>query len=532
MTIRCKLVLLSVLGLAFLLTPSSFLEGQEKKKSYVKDSIDESLKYFDLDTVGKDEFKSRKALVDKERLTLEQDFRKILKGDIDFGQSRASVDKYLNGFFLPRMTHYDDSKMEFGRDRDRLVRQYLGGAKRNDARDYVLDTHLLPYCKKICEGNYHPSSQVNAMSLIAALNRRESVKGDQPNPPIPMTEALSYMINTIDADKPLHLKIVALQGIERHASIDGQLTSRRINQAARNGIRDRMLKILDAAYTGLKTQDDVTYFQQRIATRVLGDIADPGTNNEVAKKLGGMISDKKLKIWLRNDAVQAFAKLNFDNKAETIDLIKQTVSDSVTMVSEFVRNQSVVIDSELKRIRENALVFSAKDLTKEKTERDQGEELQKASAQLGGEFEVGDKSKSNSKPKVELPNYRLNLVRRYIKTVSNTVALAVYGPDMKNKGGLASRVSDADAAKFKQIAVILRKSMRNTDVALFGDKYDARDYEKEEFDQAITERLRVALSDAATNIEKMSIAVAPKKAGKATDDKKKTATEVNPLDGG
>ena len=186
----------------------------------------------------------------------------------------------------------------------------------------------------------------------------------------------------------------------------------------------------------------------------------------------------------------------------------------------------------MKRIRENALVFSGKDLTKEETAKDESETLQKASAALGGEFEVGNKKKGSLKPKVELPNYRLNLIRRFVKTISNTVAIAIYGEDMRAKGGLALKFTDAEAEKFKQIALVLRKSMRNTDVALFGEKYDSRDYKEEEFDQAMTERLRLALNDAATNIEKMAIVVKPKKGAGKTDDKKKTATEVNPLDGG
>ncbi len=529
MTKKCKLVVLSFLVLLFLGTPCTLLA---QDKSYKRDSIDASLKYFDADAVGKEEFKSRKTLVDKTRLTLEQDFRKILRGDLDYAQNRSTLDKFMTGYFLPRMTHYDDTKIEFGRERDRLIRQYLGNARRNDARDYVLDNLVLPYCKKICEGNYHPGSQVNAMSLIAALNRRESVKGDTPLPPVPMTQALTYMISTLDNDSsPLHLKIVAMQGIERHTGIDGQLQNRRINATGRNGIRDRMLKVLDQPYTGAKSEDDVNYFQQRIAARVLGHLGDPGSSNEVAKKLAGMIADKKLRIWLRNDAVQAFAKLNFDKQVETENLIKQMANDSVKMVSNFVREQSVVVTTDLKRIRENALVFSGKDLTKEKTEKDKSETLQQANAQIGGEFETGGKSKKSTKPKVELPNYRLNLCRRYIKTVSNTVAIALYGEDMKTRGGLAAKVSNAEAAKFEQIALILRKSMRSMDVALFGDKYDARDYTEEEFDQALTERLRVTLNEAATNIEKMAI-VAPKKGGAKAGDRKKAATEVSPLDGG
>ena len=321
----CHFAILAVVG-SLLFIPQS---AQSQEKKYTRDEIDASLKYFDEDAVGKDEFKSRKTQVDKEILTLTGDFRKILRGDIDFTQNRGTLDKFMRGYYLPRMTHYDDTEIEFGRDRDRMIWQYLGTAKRNDARDYVLDSLILPYCKKICEGTYHPGSQVNAMSLIAALNRREAVKGDSPVPPVPMSQALAYMIENIDASKPLHLRVVALQGIERHTEIDGQLTSRRINAASRNGIRDRMLKVIDTPYTGKSNEDDVIYFQQRIATRILGNIGDPGASNDVAKKLISIIAGKQYRIWLKNDAVAAFAKLNFKTDADAKKVIEQMVDESV-----------------------------------------------------------------------------------------------------------------------------------------------------------------------------------------------------------
>ena len=445
----------------FLLALPLNLASQEKD-SYLQDPIDESLQYFDLEAVGKTEFIKRRNTVYKKRQTLERDFRKVLKGDIDFEQNRTSVDKFLNGFFLPRMTHYRNTNLEFGRDRDQLVRQYLGNAKRNDARDYILEAIILPYCKKICEGNYHPSSQVHAMGLIAALNRSESVKAYKPIPTFPMAEALEYMISTVGDDKPLHLKIAALQGIERHTSIDGQLAKKRINQTARSRIRDRMLKVLDSAYTGKKNQDDVTYFQQRIATRILGDVADPGANNEVAKKLVNMIANKKLKTWLRNDAVLAFAKLKLDNQTESIHLTKRMVNESLEYLAETTTQLADQILEDSRWIRENVLIFTGTNASLENIpEKRDSMKDPGVGGPNEGEFKKQNSTKRGKKgasnlDAFELPNYQLNSRRHQAKLMINTMVVAMAGKDRHQPEGMSARLNSELKPKVLQVAKQLR----------------------------------------------------------------------------
>ncbi len=496
---------LMLLVLSFCFFTAAHVNGQAK--SYARDSVDASFKDLDAKEVGNGGLKNRTLLAKNALHQLEQDFRKILRGDLDYTQNQNTLDKFLAGYFLPRITHYDDTKIKFGEDRDRLIRQYLGNARQNDARDYVLDRLIFPYCKKICEGNYHPCSQINAMSLIAALNRREATKGVQPVPLVPMTQALDYMIATIDAaGRPLHLKIVAMQGIERHTEIDRLLKNHRINATSHQGIRDRMLTILDQTYTGQKSKDDAIYFQQRIATRVLGNLGDPGTGNAVAKKLAGLIANKNLRNWLRNDAIAAFSKLNFGQHAETQHLVKQMVNDSLEFLAEKSKQLAVDVQDYSRWVQENAIIYTGKRPQKLSNKSSQQNlDNPGISDPNEGEFQRQNtdpnQQRSKTRNSFEIPNYQINLKRQEIKLLLNTLVVAMAGEDRRKPAGMSLVLTDKNKSEILQIAQQLRLEI---------GKISDAPVRSTKLDKTRTQRLYAQLQSTSKQLLQLRIPTGPK----------------------
>ena len=151
----------------------------------------------------------------------------------------------------------------------------------------------------------------------------------------------------------------------------------------------------------------------------------------------------------------------------------------------------------------------------------------------GGDFEFGEGSASNDddKPKLNLPNYRLNLVRREIKTVGDVVVVSIFGEDMKTVGGLAAKLPAPQQAEVQTIAIQIRKLMRDVDVATFGDDFDERNRKEQKFKKAITDRLRETLAQSADELEKQVAGGGESGGDPATPPAKSgdTSTKVDPL---
>ena len=523
-------IIFSIMAVA--LAAPSFVNAQEAPKKFTKEKIDSGLELLPLKSYKtKAEYDTKKRSVQADLTSLESLTKKVLKGDSEFGPNRDSLDRFLGRYFLPRMTHYDDMSISAGKLRDDLIRNYLNKSYNAQARDHVLDNIIYPFATKVVEGNYHPASRINAMYLIGSLNRREGVRRE--SLPTLMTQSLTYMIAALDkADMPNYLKVAALHGIARHVGID-QDAQKQINNVTRNSIRDRMLKLVQQPYNGKKNDDDLLYFQQRLATQILGELHDPGSANAVGNQLKSMIANEKLRLWLRVDAVAAFGKINFASDAESEKLIKMMIDDSVKLVAVNARQQSVAIKNDLRIMRENYLVYTGKDLAKIGVEKDENEELRDVSMGTGGDFEFGEGSASNDddKPKLNLPNYRLNLVRREIKTVGDVVVVSIFGEDMKTVGGLAAKLPAPQQAEVQTIAIQIRKLMRDVDVAMFGDDFDERNRKEQKFKKAITDRLRETLAQSADELEKQVAGGGESGGDPATPPAKSgdTSTKVDPL---
>ncbi len=496
-TTGCFSTLRAGLAGVIILGSIAALQAQEPATvtKYDRMALDPSLHLKDEENYrSRAELKLEERRIDSEIHRLTSLTKKVLKGDSEFGPNRDSLDRFLGRYFLPRMTHYDDMSISAGKLRDDLIRNYLNKSYNAQARDHVLDNIIYPFATKVVEGNYHPASRINAMYLIGSLNRREGVRRE--SLPTLMTQSLTYMIAALDkADMPNYLKVAALHGIARHVGID-QDAQKQINNVTRNSIRDRMLKLVQQPYNGKKNDDDLLYFQQRLATQILGELHDPGSANAVGNQLKSMIANEKLRLWLRVDAVAAFGKINFASDAESEKLIKMMIDDSVKLVAVNARQQSVAIKNDLRIMRENYLVYTGKDLAKIGVEKDASQdEIERVSPGAEQGFEV--RSKKNARPSevAELPTYRLNLARRQFKTVGERIASSLAGPNPRQPSGLSGKQSGSDAQKTIQQSIEIRATMRNVDRSIFQSQVRNRNSRLSK-----TEKLHRALARAAERI--------------------------------
>ena len=444
-------------------------------------------------------YRRAKSSRDRAVLSLERDVKSVLDGSFDLGQNRTKLDQYFNGYLLPQMTQYESEKVDFGSMRQRLIRDILARATGRAARIYLLDNILFPFAKEIVQEDYHPAARVNAMALIADLDR-EPAQGTSAEP-VPMSECLQYMLNALQSDQaPEYLKIPAMQGIERHAAYDSRVQTPQIGDTQRTTLEAELLKILNSQYTGEQDTDDLIYYKQRIAARTLGYLGSTGTNGVVLGKLQSIIADQSLRPWLRLDAVEAFGRLTLD--AADPAQLTQTTTASVNYLIESLRGEAKYIADEVAKMRENALVFTGKDLAKTGSAKDEEQTLRKASAGLGGDFEKAEDD-TNAAPKIDLPNYRLNLIRRKMKLVGDVVGTALAGDRPAVDQGLIVHFPEDKQLEMLKLANEIRKMLRDLDVAVMGESFDqGREYtEHEEFLEPITERLRRQMEESADVIE-------------------------------
>ncbi|QDV11214.1 hypothetical protein CA51_10750 [Rosistilla oblonga] len=77
-------------------------------------------------------------------------------------------------------------------------------------------------CKAIAQGNYYPGARINAVFMIGELNDREPNSLEK-KAPIPMQAALPLLLEIVeDAKYDDGLRVAAIQGIQRHASLNAE----------------------------------------------------------------------------------------------------------------------------------------------------------------------------------------------------------------------------------------------------------------------------------------------------------------------
>ena len=218
---------------------------------------------------------------------------------------QTTFDAYFRDYELARLTDLK-SIAEYHTIREKLIRARLRAAGKTATGTSAVYERInqlcLEVCAKIVQGNYHPASKLNAMLILKGLNLSEPTQtaGAVPYPP-----TFDVILSALkDPDLPDGVKVVALEGLERHAMA---------------GLADDKKAAVIAVVLPMFTQakppnnrspDGHRWIRQR-AARVLGAIGSVGPNNEVLQALATVIGDANVHVKIRCTAARALGMLDY-----------------------------------------------------------------------------------------------------------------------------------------------------------------------------------------------------------------------------
>lgn len=452
----------------------------------------------------------------------------VLRGLVDINAVKAEFDRYYNGFVLPAMTQVDNESLsKLGEYRDELLGEIQDTPNDSAIRKHMLEELVLPYFNRVAaDAGYHPAVRLNAVLVIGGLNRRDGQRNVEPA--LPMELALQSLLQiAAAADSPPYLKIGALSGILRHATIDGQLSPPVMDGNLRNRAIDLSIAVLDATAPvadGPPLTDD-QYWMRRQAVQILGAFRTPGTDGKAVVALRKILDDPNVPLWLGADVIEAYGAMRFANpeQAEVAKVIKP-----IGMIaSRFFKADVQSIDDYIAGIKENRMI-AKKSTETDKPAADAGNadtEGGTASGNITQGKGAGDKGggaanlnqAAQAGNTVEVPIYKINDVRQRAKTIAFVARTALDGPAPRRKNEVKQpenlkAFADPDTAKvIDELVAALDKVMEQTDLAppKAPSAADAlKTGNKPQKPETNDERLRNSLNAAITTVDSV-IGVAP-----------------------
>lgn len=253
---------------------------------------------------------SAKRLAYSERMRLVND---ILSNSAQLNDNRAAFDQWFLEVIFPAMAQDSNPALA---DMATAREDFFASLERVSnpaAYDHLVKDLAFPTFRDIAADNYHPAVRLNAATVVGRLDARMGRGRD--STPEPLAEALPVLLSWFeDGANPEYLRIAALFGIERHASIDGQKTAGRWDDALRSRVQTALLPLLLPAPEGRSQEAD--YWMKRLALRALGGTREVGNNAEVAVAIRGMLSDVEQVLPIRIEAAIAYGKMRFANPAD------------------------------------------------------------------------------------------------------------------------------------------------------------------------------------------------------------------------
>ncbi len=411
----------------FLVTQAGAQEPYETMKVNVNFDLNNPPPGLDLTTrQGKSEWSKLRSARNKTIGATRSKVRDVMAGKVGVNEAKVQFDGWFNAVVLPEMTlTTPDALDKLASRRKSLFDTYLRNAKSPAATLYLSQNVLLPTMSKVAIGNYHPACRVNAIVMIGRLNKSEGKRNE--TPPIPLIDGLNFLLTLLeDKTQPAYIHSAVMYGVMRHAEIDGQFRNSQIPAASRQKLIARMLELVK-----VDPSNELEYFTQRQAIRVLGSIKEAGAGGEVAAALLAKITEANASIWIKCDAVNAYSQLKFAT-APSEDDVKQIVGQVAELTLRAARDEVASLTDASEHIvalaaREKVTVnavpgplgsgggdpyggdeFGA--------DEDEGAGDEDEDPYGGGEG-FGDEGGGEFGDPNAIPKYRLDLSRRRLKTV-------------------------------------------------------------------------------------------------------------------
>jgi hypothetical protein len=403
----------------------------------------------------------------------------VLRGSAEVNSAKSEFDRYYNGLIFPAMTQFDDATLfNLGVQRETLLKTLRDLSNDSSARKHLTEELVFPYFVRIPgDAGYHPAVRLNAVLILGNLNRREAQRNVEP--PQPLDLALRELVAlATKAETPAYLRIGALAGILRHASIEGQRKDPAMDNSLRQQCIDLAIGLIEAPgdAAGGPPSDDV-YWMRRQAVQILGALRSPGTDGKAVAALRKVLDDQTTPLNLAADAVKAYGTMAFASP-EQAD-VPGAVKSIGKIVERFFSADVNSIEGYVARIKSNRLLESRATQTAGNDANAQsGDDLEGLGASGGGGSGKGGRRGSSAAnpetdgvPKVDVPNYKLNDVRQRAKYIAFVARRALDGMAPRRRNEVKQpenlkRLADPQTAKIiEQIVAALDKVMEQADLA-------------------------------------------------------------------
>ncbi len=443
--------------------------GMPDPTKYDKSKKDQKTEFTNLDKAAKAARGASQEIADN-----------VLRGLTDLNTAKVEFDRHFTSLSFPSMTQTDDDSLsKLGTRRDELLKTIQDVANDSPVRKHLTEELTIPYFSKIAaDGGYHPAVRLNAILIIGDLNRREGSRNIEPA--LPMETALKILVNAANtADTPNYLKIGALSGILRHATIDGQMQSPAMDNALRQQCVDLAVSLIDStAPTESNSLSDEQYWIRRQAVQILGAFRTPGTDGKAVVALRKILDDPTTPLLLAADAVEAYGNMVFTS-AEQAN-VANAVKSIGSIVSRYLKADIQEIDNYIAGIKDNRMINKRANATSETNQSAAASDESGAASGSGAaggksqaKSEAATQSTSHADNSVKVPNYKINDARqrsKYIVFISRR-ALDGLAPKRRNEVKQPEnlkKLAAADPATTKvieQMVAALDKVMEQTDLA-------------------------------------------------------------------
>ena len=440
--------------------------GQTKQKFK---SLKVADKYYtelpDFDATAKEEKDNRSKYRNANR-AIREDIGKvdnILENNGNF--SDPVIAEFFEGYVFPSMTLLDNRIIsKLGEKRTKYIKDYLNPRVQGDNRTRMID-FTISGMKKVCVNpDLHPAARLNAVYLIGMLDQVPLVRFDNQRP-VPSKAALSSLRKIFDSQDenavPDYLKVAALAGIQRHIEIDRNAGGQ-IPAEEKQALLQEINRILDKPAT-----DDLSYWLKRRGMQMIGLIGDPGSLDTAI----AILKSEDAGILLKFDAMEAIGKLKLGS-----DTIAKN-AEATLAISEFLaqslENESNLIEAAVDKLVFDNLLFGDLDLERTGTDyqNDTAVPIRRGLGQGGGRGGdrggpggfIGGRARDPD-ARLDLPGYKLNLIRRRIKSLALRGAM-VLGGENGDQG--MSLLVDADGKKFVgEVVDVLQRLVEDSNVGI------------------------------------------------------------------
>ena len=480
---------LAILTTAFCQTAAA--QGGKYSELVVADKYDLQLAPFDASEEQQAAIRKQNRQATRNISEASKQVDEILEGGGNIGA--PIIAEFFDGYVFPSMTLTDKRVISsLGSKRTKFLKDYLNAKVTGGVRTGMINI-TINAMQKICANDaLHPAARLNAVYLLGILDQTPAVRLKN-QLPVPSQAAFSSLRKIFESSRdqrsfPVYLKVAALAGIQRHIEIDRLTGGSLISKDEKTALLTDIDAILKDEQTG-----DLAYWLKRRGMQVVGLIGRPESIDTALS----MLNSKDAGLWLQFDALEAIGKLNLrSNSAEKNTEVAVAVAGFLARSFE---NESKSIEQSVTKLVFDNMLFGDIDLAETGTNYSDDPAVTPSGGfekVMGDEpgfrqFDGFNNDRFGEKPavKIDLPGFKLNVIRRRIKSLAFTGAQVLGGVD--GRQGL-SQLADADGqALITKTIQLLNQTLEASNVGIIDleAKAEAQSFGAKEEQRSVTKQL-------------------------------------------